>query len=213
MPLKNETPTDLVHLKAPVETARAEALAYFVALEKFVIVSHEQKAAVASALADASAKMKSLEAQEKTLTSPLAARLDSARDIYRPGKVAYKSLIDLLKRILHDYEVTTALQIADATERAATLAQAGDVAGAHLALVGSPPPTQDAPGAKVKHPWTFEVINAGLLPAEYLLPNYKAIEAHMRAELAKTPHETPVLPGVKFYRELQITAAPKRLNE
>lgn len=211
MPLTPETPAYLVPYVAPANEESSKAKAFLEALAAFEITTQDQRAACAAALADAQANWKRFDAQEKTLTKPKLSEVESAREIFRSPKAAFRVLEDLLKSKLKDYEVRTALQISDATEFAAMLSASGDTSGAHAALTAAGEPSGPAPpGMQIRHPWQFDVINVEMLPRDYLLPNLKAITAYMRAELTKDPENAPVLPGVKFHRGLEIAGSSKR---
>lgn len=192
---------ELVALRAPLESERASAETKLLALRAFTIATHAHKIAFGAALAEVQASWRRLDEREKLVTKPLLAELESARELFRGPKVGYKSLESCIKEKLAEYETRCALEVADATERAEQLAAAGNAAGAHAALAS----VREAPldeSAAIKHPWQWEVINLDLLPREFVLPNPRAIDAHMRASLGTSPTEAPVLPGVKFTRGL-----------
>lgn len=89
-------------------------------------------------------------------------------------------------------------------KEAAKLKKSGDAKGAKALLqqeiiVEAPKVESEIPkveGLSVRRPWKGEVVDASLLPREYLMPDEKKINAVVRAL-----GERAVIPGVKIYQE------------
>ncbi len=207
------TPHNDPELSAALDAEKTAASQKLAVLASFKVQSPAHRAAFAAALTDVQTAWKRLDAREKAITRPALEGVESARELFRGPKAGYKALEQCIKSALADYETRCALEVQEATDRAYALTEAGDVDGARDALVraGEVP----ARGDGVRHPWGWEVINIHLMPDHFLLPNARELSAEMRRQLDANPNETPVVPGVKFARTIQIVAprAPTRPAE
>lgn len=182
------------------------------ALRTFAITAPEQRAAFAQMLAAVQAMRKSLAARKKAATAAVRADLSAKCDHFRPAEDVCDALDARIKEILQEYEVRCSLAVSEATGRAQALVAMGDAAGAQAALATAGQAydvvSGAAPGMQVRHPWKFEVFNLSIAPMEYHLPHLQALEAEMRRQLAEKPDVLPAIPGVRFWRDLQIAGAP-----
>lgn len=185
-----------------------EATAKAVRLRAVEITSLELRTAFAGALAEVQAHWERHDAKQKAATKAPLALVAVIRDAYRAPKEAYEALETLIKGKLRDFEVRTAMATTEALARAQALSAAGDAAGAAAALATLGGVPENAPGMQVRHPWKMEVINLEIVPIQFHLPHFQALEAERARQVAERPDEMPVIPGVKFWRELQVTGAP-----
>lgn len=74
-----------------------------------------------------------------------------------------------------------------------------EVALAPAAVPGDFVPKATAAGVATRKLWKFEIVDASLIPREYLIPDEKKI-----GELARTLQGKAALPGVRFFDEIKI---------
>lgn len=185
-------------------------------LGPLTIQSVEQRAAFIEYLQQVKGKIKVLKDHLEAVTRPDATRLKLIREIIGIPINTYEAIEKLIKDRLGEYETRTALETQAAFDHAGALSAAGDTNGAMAALEAVA--NDNAPkvaGLVVKHPVKYEVKDLSLIPIEGHLPNLKWIAAEQKKQMAmiaesESPDDLPTIPGVRFYRDVQINASAKR---
>lgn len=197
---------DLNPERTALQSQSDRARAMIAALSTLVITTPEMQAQIAAALAEVKGNWQRLDDREKLITKPALESIKSTRALFAEPKASLEKLEELFKTKLADYSARLSNELAEAQEKAQALASAGDMAGAAQALATIATPAVPIAGLSERHSWKAEVINIDLLPREYLLANLKAIGAEQKRQTAIAPDETPVIPGVKFTREIVIAS-------
>lgn len=203
----NEDPnvTTLVRTAAQETEAQTnEARGIRAALEDYRIVTKEEAEVAGGLLIDIKGRSKALEDRMSEITRPMNAALKSIRDLFRPAIAAYEEAEALLKRRISD-----AYQAIDrANQEAMRAAQAqmeqGNVlaAGKAAAAISEKPVTE---GVRTQEIFTFRVVNALLVPREFLIVDEKKIRAYITIHQDQKP-----IPGVSIEKDVRIVAARGR---
>lgn len=213
-PLAAPAPTTLGSYRRTVTEETRDIEAKIVKLRAFKIQNQVQRAALAASIEDTKKGWARLDAIEKKIVAEPSKILDEAREVFRPAKAAYRDLEAVIKERLRSFEVEAALAVDATFAEAQALSQAGNAEGARRLLMQAAEldsTVQQTPdGMQVRHPWTFEVKAKELLPSQFTLPDVKAIYAEMQEQLRANPNAVPVVPGVTFYRDIEVTASGKR---
>lgn len=166
--------------------------------------TNEEIAMASELLVDVKGRYKHLEERLQEITKPLNAALKSARDLFRPAMSAYEEAEQILKQKIGAAHAA----IAEANRRAMLEAQAqlaaGDVRAAAVAatsIVERP----RVEGVRVQEALTYRVVNALLVPREFLVVDDKKVKAH----LAKYG-EGAQIPGIVIEKTQQVVAARGR---
>ncbi len=206
----------ITHLKAELEPATREARMAIVQLTPLVIQSIDQRAAFAEYLQRVKGEYSRLKAAKEAATRPDRTALKLKCEIYDEPMGMLETIEGLLKQKLGDFEVTLAIEVQTALENAATLAAAGDSTGAQLALASVANDTGTPEGMSVRHPIKWEVKDLSLVPLDGHLVNPKWIAAEQKRQMAlitededADPSALPTIPGIRFWRDIQIASAKK----
>lgn len=173
-------------------------------LRALPVSSPDQIAFASELLVDVKGKLKHLEERLAEITKPLNAALKSARDLFRPAVDAYGEAEVILKQ-----KIAAAHEAIAAENRRAMLAaqeamQQGNVMGAALATAAIAERPQ-VEGVRTREAWTFRVVDARLVPREFLVVDEKKIRAHVAAHGDAQP-----IPGVSIEKTTQVIAARGR---
>lgn len=146
-------------------------------------------------------------------TGPLQKAEKEIRSWFKPAQQSLSDLVTLFKRAIGDFHSQQALAQQQAFKLAAQAAESGDKASLDAALAKS---VEVAPtkldGASVRQVWKAEIINAGLVPysvtvggaeVQLLVPDIIAIRNI--AKLTPPDREPPIIPGVKWTLDSQMT--------
>lgn len=215
--------TDVMTLPAEVveQTNQVEARA-----AGLIIICEDQYLEAAEFLKDVDATSKRIDALRVSLTKPLDESKKRIMDLFR-GPLdrlaqAKQATKDSMLAFRHEQQEAARLAqeaaererlrlIAEAEARKQAeidaLMEAGEIfdaeAVADVCVVVPPPPPPPEPvkaqGIAVRKLWRFEVIDAALIPREYLLVNER-----MLADLATSLKQEASVPGVRFFYEESI---------
>lgn len=144
-----------------------------------------------------------LDARRTAITKPLLAAKYSIDDLFMPAI----KVLDRIKEALQEKIETAALAIRAANlaaqEEAQRRLQQGDARGAALATQNFQP-TQAPAGLSFREKWVYRVVDASLLPREYLTPDVKKIAARVK-KLGNKAN----IPGVVVTEGLGVVAGQK----
>ena len=137
-----------------------------------------------------------LEKQEKSVTGPLNQALKQVRGWFKPITTELKSLEDLCKGKLLDYDRRRAQEREEAMRAAA---QAETYEDAHVVLQAAPEaPPKDA-GVSFRETWTYKIENPSLVPIEYWSIDHAKLKERMKDRDSNGRPKS--VPGVKFFKE------------
>lgn len=160
---------------------------------------------VAEGISTLKAMATALEAEEKRATAPMNAALKVVRGWFSPAKKGLQDARALFDAAYLAGREKLRLRAAQKAREVQERIAANDSAGAALAHRQVTPPAPTA-GARVSKVWAFRVVNPDLVPELFKVVDEAKVRAHMRAELAAAPNQTPVLPGVIFEQVEQVSA-------
>lgn len=193
---------------AELAEAKAYGLDELEAAQEIPILSDETAAVYAENLREAKAKLKDLEAKRLSVVTPLNQAHDAVQALFREPKQAVQGLIDFIESRLRTWTIAKHRAQQKALTAAAEAANARDGEKLTQALQAS---SAAAPvklqGVSIKPKWVGRIINPGMVPREYCVPDQKLIDAHAkRYGVDETPE--PVA-GVKFELDaaMRTTAA------
>ncbi len=169
----------------------------------FEIQTQDDLEQAAELLNDIKRRTQELDQHEKYMTGPFREGIARIVALFKPAKQAAADARSLWQAKILESNKRRAEEATRALLEAQAAVAAQDRPAAALALA-KVQPVEKVQGLQVRKRWTFRVINQGLLPAAYLMPNEAAIKETMRAALAAG--EAPVIPGVKFEQEESLAA-------
>ena len=181
-----------------------EANAVRDALADFPVTTKDQIEVASGILVEIKGKSKQLEERLEEITKPLNAALRSVRDLFRPAIQAYAEAEGVLKRKIGDAH----LAIERANREAMLAAQAQMAAGNVLAAAQAATSMVERPaaeGVRTQEVWTFRVVNALLVPREFLVVDEKKVRAHVAQH-----GEATNIPGIVVEKDVRIIAARGR---
>lgn len=202
--LQEHSVTDTAIVQASVqEEATNEAVDASEALASikgFEIVDNDTLEFAAEILADVKGKNNRLEEMKHTATKPMNEALKAVRSWFAPAQNHYAEAEVILKNKIAAYHREIEVK------RAAAIAKIDDAADSPtitiaLAELGQAqkPVTQ---GVSVTEVWDFEIVNASLLPREFLMPDEKKIKAaSVGAGLE--------IPGVRRFKKSRVASRAK----
>jgi hypothetical protein len=169
----------------------------------FVLATQEDLETASEVVNEIASRLKTIDAEEKAATAPILAGIAKIRSWFAPARKAGDEALALWKAMILKSNEERRKTAAAATVKVQLAIAAGDSRTAALAHREVNPP-EPVKGLQTRKVWQFTVINKGMLPAEYLVPNETAIRAEMRAQIAKGGE--PVIPGVKFEQVESLAA-------
>jgi hypothetical protein len=172
-------------------------------LRALPVTTPDQISFASELLIDVKGRLKHLEERLAEITKPLNAALKSARDLFRPAMDAYGDAEVILKQKIASAHEAIAAENRRAMFAAQEAMRAGDVRAAALATttIAEKPQVE---GVRTREAWTFRVVDARLVPREFLVVDEKKIRAHIAA------HGNAPIPGVSIEKTTQVVAARGR---
>lgn len=163
----------------------------------FEITDQEGKEMAIQVISEIKSRAKLLDAAEKEFTRPLLGVIERLRDVFRPAKkLAAQGEAAWKEKVISSDRKRMAAQADAARVVEAALAvgntQAAIVAHAQIK------PIEAVVGASVRKSWKVKRVALDLLPEQYKTYDLEKIEAAKKAQLAASPDEAPVIPGVVF---------------
>jgi hypothetical protein len=168
------------------------------------VVTSEQITFASELLVDVKGRLKELDERMREITRPLNEALKSTRDLFRPALDAYGEAEAILKQKIAAAHAAIAAENRRAMLAAQAAMQAGDVRAAALATatIAEKPEVE---GVRTRETWTFRVVDARLVPREFLVIDEKKIRAHVAEHGDSRP-----IPGVAIEKTTQVVAARGR---
>lgn len=192
-----------------IHKAHGDAIELAEQIQAVAVLDTAGAARVTEMLTLAAVTQKRVEEARRSITDPLKRQAKDIEDAVRPLVSALETLIQTGKAKVITWQrgerdrVERERQERERQERealAAAQAQAVETGGP-VAVAAVPPPVQDAPRgvrtdygtASLTQTWDFEVVDASLIPAAFLIPNEQAIRGAVRGG-------TRSIPGVRIFQ-------------
>lgn len=213
-----------VTVTLPDEKMHAEAQAMLRAASVYQITNDDLRDAAVEDLKAVKRRMADLDKQRKAITKPLDDAKKGVMDLFRAPVEWLEQAESTLKRAIAAYEhEQRRLRLQAEAEardlamkeqaRLAAEARAAEAAGkteealemreqAHVmpvAMVAAPAPKMA--GVSMREDWDFEIIDASLLPREYLIADEKKIRG-----VVKALKEASNIPGVRVFAKDVVSA-------
>jgi hypothetical protein len=182
-----------------VETAEAREL---------VIEDPDTYAAVGAVLIERLKQYDESKELRDRVTKPLHEGWKKTCALFKPNLDAWDELIRALKKALGDYDLREAerKRLAHEQARAVFAAPVPDIPAMTAALTVANAPEAQAVGVSTTFVWRVKRIVPDLLPDEYWIPDEARLATVARVHTGDDP---PVIPGVVFEREAQVTGRRK----
>lgn len=161
------------------------------------IETHADLETVGTFAQDVQAQIKATVALEKEITAPIATALARIRDHIKPTKTIWADAMVLLRAKLEAAALKQEARNKAAQAEATALAEAGEDPTAAIERMTN---TADLAGVSLKLKWRAEVVDAKLMPDEYVIriPNEKKLKEYC----AEAEGEPEPMAGVKFVRDV-----------
>jgi uncharacterized phage infection (PIP) family protein YhgE len=163
-------------------------------LRRFTIQTPDQYQSAAEQVAVFKAEFDGIEKDRRELTDPLNQVVKKLNAKAKPATTFLETAIKLLKQAMAQWQFAEEERQRKALAEAQAKAQAGDIAGATLALAHVESQTPKVAGTSVRSDWDFKITNPDLIPREFLTPDEAKIRAYVKA--AKRPD---AIPGVEAF--------------
>ena len=197
-------------------------------LESFTITSPVEFQQSADLLKLVKSRYNEIESKRKELVKPIDDAKKGLQDFFNPPLLRLKNAEMHIKSAITNWQNQERLRVAEQERKLRELAlkeqqridgealtaateahQKGDSAFAEEILnnvpqVGIPAivsPDNKAQGISMRDNWKYRVIDANLIPRDYMMPDDKLLTS-----IAKAKHDGMKIPGVEFYNEPIVSA-------
>lgn len=168
-----------------------------VSIRTFEIVDNDTLEFAAEILADVKGKNNRLEEMKHTATQPMNAALKAVRSWFAPAQNHYAEAEAILKNKIATYHRAVEAKRQAALVKIDDAADSKTITVALLALGAAQKPVTK--GVSVTEVWTYEIVDASLLPREFLMADEKKIKAaSVGAGLE--------IPGVRRFKEARVAS-------
>lgn len=169
-------------------------------IEALVVVTPKDIELASEILIALKTEYKRVVERKETFTKPINALVKAVRDHFSPAEKAYSDAESILKRKI----ATAQRAIEEANHQAMLATQAAlaqnnvrEAAALSSAIVQSEAPA----GITFQERWVWRVVNAALLPRDFLMPDEKKIAEHVKKHGAGAN-----IPGVVVEKDVGIIA-------
>lgn len=167
-------------------------------LARFVVETQPQIEIASKLLVDLHDQQKRITSRKEEITKPLNAALKSVRDLFAPAENAYKDAVSILKQKIGAAQLAIRTANEEAMRATQAALAAGDVRTAALTS-GAITPTDASKGVAYREEWVFRIVNASLLPRDFLMPDEKRIKEHVSKFGLSSP-----IPGVHVEKSVGV---------
>jgi len=184
---------------------------YLEAIKEMVIESDPEYDFASQVLREVKTKTKETKAMKDSATKPLKQVAKTIDGWFKPALDAMKEAEAVIKRGMSDYLVLKERNRVKAMQEAQALIEAAKKTPAPEAKEAAKEAARDlivgsqsdaaSEGISQIEVWGFEIMDASLLPREYLMPNEAAIKAMVKLQKQDTQ-----IAGVKVVKSFQIRA-------
>lgn len=193
-------PTDnpiVTAAQAEASTLLVQAQQVAASVPTLTITTAEEYQQAAAGLVELKGRWKVVEDKRTSMVKPLNDVVKSINGMFKPVLDSWDRTMDVVKRAMQDFQVREAEVQRKALEAAAALAQQGQTGEQFTALVaqGSAMPVK-AQGISSRAVWRWRVVDAAVVPREYLSIDPAKVDAAVKAQ-----QDGVKIPGIEVYRE------------
>jgi len=197
--------TEIVNKAEVAAEAQRESAGAGAALEEIrgmaaMVRSSEDIAAVSPILQHIKGDMKRLKERKERITRPLNEALKEIRDFFRPAEQRLEEAEVLLKSAIGAAQKAIYEQNRIAQQQTQMALQQGDVRLA-AQVSGAIQGTEAPQGLSFRERFSYRVVNAAIIPREFLMPDDKRIKEHVSKYGMANP-----IPGIAVEPEVQVVA-------
>jgi hypothetical protein len=204
MPPKKKVVTELTTIPPRkevdefIQASIGEAEQVLAFLEQVTITQSAEREFASNALAEVAQRHDIIDKKRLSWVGPLKAVTSDIDATFRPVTAALKRATEILKAKIGAYDVAQAQERDRLLKASAAALTQGQTSVAMDAYVQAEQHVAADTGASSKIEWTGEVLDAALIPREYLMPNVAKLEA-----FTKALGTDPAIPG---WRAFQVAA-------
>jgi len=185
--------------KKAITTVTAQARINLESVRAFEIRSDEDKAFAAELLKAAKAKLNDLEARRRKFTVPIDTLKKEVQSLFKPPQSYYEEIERALKFKIGTYELAQRAAAEARMLEASAAVQEGDTAKA-AEVVASIVPVVPVQGITIRERWEWRVIDASLVPREFLTVD----ERKVNAVAPRGEDAPPAIPGIEWTKGTSV---------
>jgi hypothetical protein len=190
---------ELVRVELATENESSRQL--FEEVQALTIASEEDCENVTDFIRQIKAQNKALEERKQSVTKPLLKVVEEIRGWFRPAQEWLTKAEGTLKGKLSAYRTEVDQKNQEALRLLAEAAEAKNLAGVAAATQGFVQQPQ-VKGLTMTGTWGWHLVDADLVPREFLSVDPAKITAHIKAAGKSTPAS---IPGIEFERNTRVT--------
>lgn len=193
-------------LQAEINDETDQAKEALSEIKKFEIVDNDSLTFAADVLAEAKGNFKRLDDKRKEITKPINAALKATNALFKPALDFYRNCEAAIKGKMVAANAAAQVAAQEALQDAGAAAADGDTEGVTTAIAAHDEAVNlpAADGVQYRSTWKFRIVDETQIPREYLMPDHKLIEGHVRHKKGST-----VIPGIEAYEETTVASASK----
>ncbi len=193
-------------LKAELVTEATQAQEALTEVTAFEITDGESMTFAADVLAETKGNHKRLDDKRKEITQPINAALKATNLLFKPALDFYKMCESAIKMKMLQANARAQQAAQAALQAASDSAAAGDSQGVMLEIAKHDDAVNlpAADGIQYRSTWKFRIIDDKQIPREFLTPDLKLIEGHVRHKKDAT-----AIPGIEAYEDQTVASASK----
>ena len=190
---------EMIRVELANEDASSQKL--FAEVLSLTVTSEEDCEQVADFIRQIKAQNKALEERKQSVTKPLLKVVEEIRGWFRPAQEWLTKAEGVLKGKLSAYRTEVDQRNQEALRLLAEAAEAKNLAGVAAATQGFVAQPQ-VKGLTMTGTWGWHLVDAALVPREFLLVDPAKVQAHIKAAGKSTP---AAIPGIEFERNTRVT--------
>ena len=190
---------EMIRVELANEDASSQKL--FEEVLSLTVTSEEDCEQVADFIRQIKAQNKALEERKQSVTKPLLKVVEEIRGWFRPAQEWLTKAEGVLKGKLSAYRTEVDQRNQEALRLLAEAAEAKNLAGVAAATQGFVAQPQ-VKGLTMTGTWGWHLVDAALVPREFLLVDPAKVQAHIKAAGKSTP---AAIPGIEFERNTRVT--------
>jgi len=193
-------------LKAELVTETTDAEQALTEIVGFEITDNDSMSFAADVLAETKGNFKRLDDKRKEITQPINAALKATNALFKPALDFYKRCETLIKNKMLKANAHAQQAAQAALAEAGAAAAEGDTEAVSTAIVAHDDAVNlpAADGIQYRSTWKFNIVDELKIPREFMTPDLKLIEGHVRHKKNAT-----VIPGIEVYEDQSVASASK----
>lgn len=200
-----EEPVAIERYRGELAAESKEATDLLSLIETLNILTQDDYDMMGEVLIEVKKRHNVLEGKKRAATDPLNSSLNEIRSWFNPVQAYYLKCEAILKAKIAGYEEARAKANQEAVDAVGqAMADGGDEADVDAALA-QVNVAEKPKGISTRMVWDFEIINADLLPRDYLVIDTTKIRKVMQLSAAHDGTPEPI-PGVRFFQKTTVSA-------